>query len=170
MNTKPFYQSVALFFLTCFGLVLAKEVNGDDRGIIGGRRYIYLLVSVSTLLFALINAYGDRGKIIKGVHYSAAFWRFVFLAFPTALLIGAQHDLSNLSLLALSLSLYWLVFEITLNELNNSPFMYVGKQALIDRLVRATFYKFGWPYSFFIFKLALLGGSLYLIAFWYLAK
>jgi len=162
-----------VFFVSCTILALTKEVNGD-YGVIkfGGRAIVLLVTFLSTIAYATFLAQQDSQRNIKGIHYIQATLRGILLAFVPVILWIQQGDRSNLTLILVGYTTFYVCFDLFYNSYKGEAPFYVGKEAATDRIVRwlneKTFLVRIYPLWFILFKVGLFLLALSLVIRYYL--
>jgi hypothetical protein len=107
------------------------------------------------MAIAIINAAYDADRIHNGksIHHG---WEAVIRG--VLLLVGTWFDVSLFVLMA---SVFWIIFEFTLNMFRMLPFLYVGQTAWTDRMIRTWFPK-NPEWSLFTIKLGILVVSIFI--------
>ena len=99
-----------------------------------------ILATIFTILFALLYAKWDAdvinsGTWIKGEGHSKRFvLRFIIITLMTGAVLHGQPWESKLFMTIFQGTVFWIVFDHTLNILRKKPFWYVGRTAYLDRL------------------------------------
>jgi hypothetical protein len=123
-----------------------------------------ILLTIAVIAFAEVFAWVDFMYIvtfrISPKHWSRAVIRFVVLLIFA--LVAGNYSIESVYYLAYGCSVFWLLFELRLNQKRDlSPF-YIGKNAWSDKLFRA--YKIDGE-KLFIFKILLIFNCLVALYF-----
>lgn len=167
LNDILFQTFIGIFLITLilsigFNNVFITNINNHSE------LYIDILLSMLSIYYSLIFAIYDSNIRIYGTHYKRGIVRFILLTmFPFILYLNLGNLYLNIGRSLLSLSIYYIVFELAYNKYKGKWTFYVGTQALLDRIInwindKLNFY-YVFPLWFILLKLSMFVFSIYLI-------
>jgi hypothetical protein len=133
---KTEFKVFMTFFVAATFMSLTTEVNPGYGFIEGGKIIIFIAISLMGFVYAYFIAEQDVNRTIRGAHVIQWILRAIFISsLPLILFINN----GQLYVLLVGLSggtSFYLMFDWFYNKMKGYDYSYVGREAILDRLVR----------------------------------